>query len=157
MSSKNHTFVKYIGADYYPDTYTSYFKQFNHSGIFHISDPKYPIKDLLVVNAKPTLTLSKLLSVSRDNLSDELSPFNYSLLVQGDIMLSIQYTTHDMHDSIYYDKHILSFSEYISLPNILSSDTHFSAKILIEDIYSYIMSPEYLYHNITLLISAHPC
>lgn len=153
MPNKINQFVKYTGIDHFPNTNTPCFKQFNISQFFQLSTPSSPIEDLLTVNAKSYITTVQLVQTSTGHSLEGQFLTGKKALVSGSIGLDFQYAASDLSYSIHHDKHYLDFSEYITLPADYVSNIPPSPKIIIEDIYSYIVSPEYLYHNVTLLVT----
>ncbi|MGL4346251.1 MAG: hypothetical protein ACRCTE_13715 [Cellulosilyticaceae bacterium] len=143
MNTKSNEFIKYIGIDRPPKLITPYFKALTCNGQFSLL-PNFPdMADLMTVTTTTTITSSEIVEVGD----------GYKAAICGVIKFSFQYATSDPKYSLFFGDHFLYFGDYISLPPTISHTMHLFPSVIVQDIFSHMLSPRTLYHNVMLLIT----
>lgn len=144
---KSNEFVKYIGIDKKNQINTPYFKRIVCNDSLTLTDTAPPMKELVSVAAKATLTTAEQLV-----LKDTTHAVEHRALVGGHIHLSFQYATPNPRYALYSGDHFLHFGEYITLPHSLSPTIQLYPSIRIEDIFTYAVDSQILYYSVMLLL-----
>lgn len=154
MSTNQNEYIKYIGVEHMASPHTHSFKEFTCNGQFALSPELPDVKELISITAKATIDSAEVVETVGTPVLVPPAKGSYKALIYGHIKISFQYTAITSNHSLNSGNHTLYFCEYITLPDDTARNVHLFPRLSIEDLYSSIIAPKTLYHNVVVLLMA---